>query len=70
MAEALERKFNADYWVPAEIAWRFAQAGDKNKALDWLEVGYENVIRTCHTSVFHYLIPSGMSQDLRRLPAR
>ena len=41
MAEALERKFNADYWVPAEIAWRFAQAGDKNKALDWLEVGYE-----------------------------
>ena len=41
MAEALERKFQADYWVPAEIAWRFVQAGDKNKALDWLEVGYE-----------------------------
>jgi tetratricopeptide (TPR) repeat protein len=41
MAEALERKFQADYWAPAEIAWRFVQAGDKNKALDWLEVGYE-----------------------------
>jgi serine/threonine protein kinase/Tfp pilus assembly protein PilF len=41
MAEALESKFQADYWVPAEIAWRFVQAGDKNKALDWLEVGYE-----------------------------
>jgi eukaryotic-like serine/threonine-protein kinase len=41
MAEALERKYQADYWVPAEIAWRFVQAGNKNKALDWLEVGYE-----------------------------
>lgn len=41
MAEALERKFRVDYWVPAEIAWRFVQAGDKNKALDWLETGYE-----------------------------
>lgn len=41
MAEALEHKFQADYWVPAEIAWRFVQAGNKNKALDWLEVGYE-----------------------------
>ena len=41
MAEALERKFQEDYWVPAEIAWRCVQAGDKNKALGWLEVGYE-----------------------------
>jgi len=41
MAEALERQFQANYWTPAEIAWRFVQAGDKNKALDWLEVGYE-----------------------------
>lgn len=41
MAEALERQFQANYWLPAEIAWRFVQAGDKNKALDWLEVGYE-----------------------------
>lgn len=41
MAEALERQYQASYWVPAEIAWRFVQAGDKNKALDWLEVGYE-----------------------------
>jgi len=41
MAEALEHKFQADYWTPAEIAWRFVQAGDKNKALHWLEVGYE-----------------------------
>lgn len=41
MAEALERQFQADYWLPAEIAWRFVQAGNKNKALDWLEVGYE-----------------------------
>ena len=41
IAEALERQYKASYWVPAEIAWRFVQAGDKNKALDWLEVGYE-----------------------------
>jgi len=41
MAETLERKFQEDYWAPAEIAWRFVQAGNKNKALDWLEVGYE-----------------------------
>ncbi len=41
MAEALEHRFREDYWTPAEIAWRFVQAGDKNKALDWLETGYE-----------------------------
>jgi TolB-like protein/Tfp pilus assembly protein PilF len=41
MAEALERQYQASYWPPAEIAWRFVQAGNKNKALDWLEVGYE-----------------------------
>jgi TolB-like protein/Tfp pilus assembly protein PilF len=41
MTEALERKFQTDYWVPAEIAWRCVQAGDNKKALDWLEVGYE-----------------------------
>ena len=41
MAEALERQFQSSYWTPAEIAWRFVQAGDNNKALDWLEVGYE-----------------------------
>ena len=41
MAEALERQFQSSYWTPAEIAWRFAQAGNNNKALDWLEVGYE-----------------------------
>ncbi len=41
MAEAFERKFQADYWAPFEIASRFVQAGNKNKALDWLEVGYE-----------------------------
>jgi TolB-like protein/Tfp pilus assembly protein PilF len=41
MAEALAQKFQSDYWVPAEIAWRFVQAGDKNRALDWLEVGYD-----------------------------
>ena len=41
MAEALERKFKADYWMPFDIALVFIKAGDKSKALDWLEIGYE-----------------------------
>ena len=41
MAEAFERKYQENYWAPFEIAWRCVQAGDKNKALDWLEIGYE-----------------------------
>jgi hypothetical protein len=33
--------FRTNCQKSGEIAWRFVQAGDKNKALDWLEVGYE-----------------------------
>lgn len=41
MAEALERQYHDNYWTPVEISWRFVQARDKNRALDWLEIGYE-----------------------------
>ena len=32
MAEALERKYQEDYWTPLEIAWRFVQIGDNKKS--------------------------------------
>ena len=78
MAEALEHKFKADYWVPAEIAWRFLQKSPgglsrpeiKIKPLTGWKSDMKNVIRICHTCAGHYSILSGMNHVSRRSPGR
>ncbi|MBN2862933.1 MAG: TIR domain-containing protein [Bacteroidales bacterium] len=41
MAESLEKMYSNNFGTPWEIAQRFAAAGNKEKALHWLEVAYE-----------------------------
>lgn len=41
LGESLEKLFNTSYWSPFEISQRFAAAGNKDKVLHWLEVGFE-----------------------------
>jgi TolB-like protein len=41
LAESLEKLFYKSFWAPEEIALRYVLAGDKDKALEWLEKGYE-----------------------------
>jgi TolB-like protein/Tfp pilus assembly protein PilF len=40
-AEALAGRFRTSYAVPTDVAWFYLEAGDKARALDWLEKGYE-----------------------------
>jgi TolB-like protein/Tfp pilus assembly protein PilF/tRNA A-37 threonylcarbamoyl transferase component Bud32 len=40
-AEALAARFRTSYAVPTDVAWFYLEAGDKARALDWLEKGYE-----------------------------
>jgi len=63
LAEALEDQFKVKYYLPFEIAYRSVQCGDKDKALHWLEVGFES-----HDQGMPYILCYPYIKDLREEP--
>jgi adenylate cyclase len=63
LAEALEEQYQDNYFLAFEIAYRFVQCGDKEKALHWLEVGFET-----RDQSMPYLLCYPFIKDLREEP--
>jgi len=63
LAEALEEQYQVNYYLAFEIAYRFVQCGNNEKALHWLEVGFETRDQT-----MPYLLCYPFIKDLREEP--
>jgi serine/threonine-protein kinase len=62
-AEALATHFHRSYANPTDVAMLYLFAGDKSRALDWLEKGYE-----LHDSTMPYIAAWPSYDSLRADP--